>query len=202
MHIIALEGIDGCGKSTLLDQLAQKFAGDERVVFLHTPVSPFREMRRTLDVGNKADTFWFYQASNSYLTKTMRHDRVYVLDRFLYSTYIAHHTDDNTVNELIRQSFALLRLPVPCKTYLVRVTLATSWQRIHQRAELTEAERLNLVAYGKLYDTYYNPQAIPIKNLLFQDLEIIANETPDDLRQNFDQIAGYIRTKLSSPATS
>lgn len=198
MKIIALEGIDGCGKTTLVDELAKAFDGDARVVFLHTPIAPFRELRQSLNPANKAETFWFYQASNSHLARTLSSDRVYVLDRFIYSTYIAHRSADPAVSGLIDTSFALLQLPVPIKTYLIRVSLATSWQRIHQRGPLTESEKLGLAAYGQLYATYYNPQAIPIRDRLLRDWEILDNEMPDDLQRNLQNIESTIRQALES----
>ena len=195
-HLITLEGIDGCGKSTLLRGVKEIFKNNKLVKFVHTPIAPFRDIRHTLKNDNY-DNFLFYQASNSYLSKqiTSSTNKLYVLDRFSYSTYIVHSLNEKQKKH-INDSFKFLKLIVPEMMFLVKADCEICRMRISQRKILSEAEKLELNDFKKLYEATYCPNKIEIKDYLSKDVKILDNNVDSELQNNMDIISSYISSIL------
>ena len=193
--IITLEGIDGSGKSTLLKKVQENFIKNENIIFIHSPIMPFQDIRRSLEYDNY-DNFLFYQASNSFLSKKIHNtNKLYIIDRFSYSTYTVHSSNGNNKNH-IEDSFRFLNLIIPQMMFLVKADYDICIARISKRKILSNADKWDAKSFKELYNMTYNPNNVKIKTLLFQNIKIITNNDNIELKENVNRVSSYIDLTL------
>ncbi|PWQ92616.1 deoxynucleoside kinase [Leucothrix pacifica] len=181
MNVIAIEGIDGAGKSTLLSALKEKYTNDTDVEFIKSPINPFSEVIADFWDAPAYTRFMYFAVSNYYLSKSFREDKVYILDRFLYSTYITHL--ENLDGKKMRQDLHDMGIQKPTITYLLHVPL----EEIKERLRLRNNEIDNALNISGLYDFYYSEA-----DDFFGEIEKINNVDKADLESNLDIISSKI----------
>lgn len=197
--IIALEGIDGSGKTTILNELKIVFNNNEHVVFFHTPISPFEEIRDCFGKENSVlNSFIFYHTSNIYFIKKVEqyiNHRIIVLDRFVFSTYAAHAAwGDNALNKLMLKILKDFKPYFPQKTFLIRVSMEIQQKRLFERDYLADEEGMMLGCEinQRTYDWYYNKSIKKLKSINYSSIEILKNNFPIDLKDNIKIVSSYI----------
>jgi thymidylate kinase len=187
MKLIVLEGIDGSGKTTLLQKLKKEFQGENNIEFIKSPINPFRDITGDFWHGDTFERFIFFLCSNSYFSKTIDKNKVYVLDRFIYSTLVTHlNTKDSKENELKIAILKRMNIVCPTITFLVH----TSKEEIKRRLKERNNNIDNALDLDELYSCYYE---FPLNlNSLFGEIEIILNESEGDLETNTQRIRDKI----------
>lgn len=195
MKLIVLEGIDGSGKTTLLQKLKEEFQDENNIEFIKSPVSPFIEIMEKFWHGDIFERFIFFLSSNSYFSRTLNEKKVYVIDRFIYSTLVTHLDMKNSKENDFRIAI-LKRMNIVCPTitFLVR----TSKEEIKRRLKERNNNIDNALDIDELYSCYYEFPLNLDLNSLFGEIEIIINESEGDLETNTQRIRDKIFELQSS----
>lgn len=173
---IAIEGIDGCGKTTILKELKSIYHSDKTVEFVKTPLEPFRMLVEEVWDFPLFDRFIFFAASNSYFSNAADTEKVYVLDRFIYSTFVTHLQlqKERGYEDLLVQIIAHMKL-TPASTFLMRVSKNEIRRRLSERNNIID----NALDIDRLYDLYYDSPTMDLGEIVE-----LRNESPSDLIKN------------------
>ena len=172
MNIIALEGIDGSGKSTILNQLKEKYMNNDRIVFIKSPTPPFDQLLEEFWDSPAFTRLMYFAVSNYHLLTTLSEDKVYVVDRFIYSTYVTHI--EQLGKELVKNSIQNMGIENPSITYLLKAPIS----EIKHRLKVRNNEIDNNLDIDHLYCCYYQPvsekfgEIIQLNNGNKEDIEI------------------------------
>ncbi|WP_372365115.1 dTMP kinase [Candidatus Uabimicrobium sp. HlEnr_7] len=189
MKIIALEGIDGTGKTTIFEKLKSYFHGDSSVVFAKSPPPPFDQIIPDFWEKPKLERFLFFLTANMYFCSKKSDGKIYVLDRFIFSTYVTHIvslSDKQVLKSLLDE----INVPKPSKTYLIKSSLTTIKERLDERNnEIDNKLRSDRAYFRMLYDQYYSKQDVDLG-----EVETLKNETWEDFELSVDIIKRDIET--------
>ncbi|BBM83344.1 hypothetical protein [Candidatus Uabimicrobium amorphum] len=185
MKIIALEGIDGTGKTTIFEKLKAYFADDPRVVFAKSPPPPFYEVMADFWEKPKLERFLFFLTANIYFCSKKDDHKIYVLDRFIFSTYVTHIVSLNRKQKQVLKSLlGEIDIPKPSKTYLIKSSLSAIQKRLDERNnEIDNKLRSNRAYFEELYDQYYGEQDVNLGQV-----ETLENENWENFNRNIDVI--------------
>jgi thymidylate kinase len=183
---IAIEGIDGCGKTTILKELKSIYHSDQTVEFIKSPLEPFRGLVENVWNFPLFDRFIFFTAANSYFANAVDSGKVYVFDRFIYSTFVTHLPlqKERGHEELLLPIIANMNL-TPAATFLLRVSKTTIKHRLRERNNTID----NALDIDRLYDLYYDSPTTDLGKIVE-----LRNENPSDLIKNIH----IIQEKINS----
>jgi len=189
MKLIVLEGIDGSGKTTLWQKLKEDFQNEDNIKFVKSPVSPFTEIVGNFWNGEIFERFIFFLCSNSYFSKTADEKKIYVIDRFIYSTFVTHLDLDNPKeNDFMISILEKMNIVCPTLTFLI----SASKEEVKRRLKERNSNIDNALDIDRLYTCYYEFPLNVDRNNLFGEIQIISNESEQDLETNTKMIRDQI----------
>ncbi|MEH2162288.1 MAG: deoxynucleoside kinase [Nostoc sp.] len=181
MKLITFEGIDGSGKTTLWQNLKEELKNESNIEFVKSPVSPFTSMIGNFWDADIFERFIFFLCSNSYLAKSCDKNRTYVIDRFIYSTFITHVDLANPQNnDFMISIIKRMNITCPTMTFLISASKKEVKRRLKERNNNID----NSLDIDKLYSCYYELSLNTGYDNLFGKMKIISNELEQDLQVN------------------
>jgi thymidylate kinase len=181
MKLIAFEGIDGSGKTTLWQNLKEELKNESNIEFIKSPVSPFTSMIKDFWDADIFERFIFFICSNSYFAKTADENKIYVIDRFIYSTFITHVDLANPQNnDFMLNVIKKMNIVCPTMTFLI----SASKKEVKRRLEERDNNIDNSLDIDKLYSCYYELSLNDGYDNLFGKMKKISNELEQDLQMN------------------
>ncbi|MEH2353167.1 deoxynucleoside kinase [Nostoc sp.] len=189
MKLIVFEGIDGSGKTTLWQNLKEELKNESNIEFIKSPVSPFTSMIKGFWDADIFERFIFFICSNSYFVKTADENKIYVIDRFIYSTFITHVDLANPQNnDFMLNIIKKMNIVCPKMTFLI----SASKKEVKRRLEERDSNIDNSLDIDKLYSCYYELSLNDGYDNLFGKMKKISNELEQDLQMNIKIIRDAI----------
>lgn len=181
MTIIALEGIDGTGKTSILKALEKKYKNDKHIIFIKSPAHPFSELVSDFWDSPPFVRMMFFLLSNYHMSKNVNKHKIYILDRYTYSTFVTHLKNIGRIK--IKSEFKKMNIEQPDKTFLIKANI----EEINKRLQVRNNEIDNSLNIKELYSLYYKNKDQNIFNI-----EILINNNEDDFFRNISVISAYI----------
>ena len=181
MNVIALEGIDGSGKSTILEQLKEKYLNNDRIVFIKSPTPPFDQLIEKFWNSPAFVRLMYFAVSNYHLSTTLSEDKIYILDRFIYSTYVTHI--EQLGKEIVEDSIEKMKIESPSMTYLLKAPIV----EIKRRLKVRNNEIDNNLDIDHLYSSYYKSVSKKLG-----EITQLNNESEEDIEINIKIISSAI----------
>ena len=165
---ITLEGVDGAGKTTHIEFI-KKYLSDLDINYVLTREpggtilgEKLREILLHDEMSPETETILMFAARNEHIDKkikkAIKEKKIIICDRFIDSTYAYQVDNKKVTNKLINYLHQIILERIkPDMTFILKLNLNKSFQRLKKRKKLNR--------YDKLSKKFYkNAQKIFIKN--------------------------------------